>query len=79
MAKAGQSQFAFWPSLNTETRLTDTQFLSDYAAQLSDITRHPIELTTKLGNFHAVVVDEVHRMNMVQKLRKKDVLVPPNI
>jgi len=26
-----------------------------------------------------VVVDEVHRMNMVQNLRKKDVLVPPNI
>jgi hypothetical protein len=26
-----------------------------------------------------IVVDEVHRMNMVQNLRKKDVLVPPNI
>ena len=69
----------FGPSLNPETRVTDTQFLSDYAAQLSNITRHPIELTTELGNFHVVVVDEVHRMNMVQNLRKKDVLVPPNI
>jgi len=69
----------FGPSLNPETRVTDTKFLSDYAAQLSNITRHPIELTTELGNFHVVVVDEVHRMNMVQKLRKKDVLVPPNI
>ena len=69
----------FGPSLNPETRVTDTKFLSDYAAQLSNITRHPIELTTELGNFHVVVVDEVHRMNMVQNLRKKDVLVPPNI
>jgi hypothetical protein len=69
----------FGPSLNSETRVKDTQFLSDYAAQLSNITRHPIELTTELGNFHVVVVDEVHRMNMVQNLRKKDVLVPPNI
>jgi hypothetical protein len=69
----------FGPSLNPETRVTDTKFLSDYAAQLSDITRHPIEITTELGNFHVVVVDEVHRMNMVQNLRKKDVLVPPNI
>ena len=69
----------FGPSLNPETRVTATKFLSDYAAQLSNITRHPIELTTELGNFHVVVVDEVHRMNMVQKLRKKDVLVPPNI
>ena len=69
----------FGPSLSPETRVKDTQFLSDYAAQLSDITRHPIELTTELGNFHVVVVDEVHRMNMVQNLRKKDVLVPPNI
>ena len=69
----------FGPSLSPETRVKDTQFLSDYATQLSDITRHPIELTTELGNFHVVVVDEVHRMNMVQNLRKKDVLVPPNI
>ena len=69
----------FGPSLNPETRVTDTKFLSDYAAKLSNITRHPIELTTELGNFHVVVVDEVHRMNMVQNLRKKDVLVPPNI
>ena len=69
----------FGPSLNPETRVTDTKFLSDYAAQLSNITRHPIELTTELGNCHVVVVDEVHRMNMVQNLRKKDVLVPPNI
>ncbi|MDB3948862.1 DUF2927 domain-containing protein, partial [Paracoccaceae bacterium] len=69
----------FGPSLSPETRVKDTQFLSDYAAQLSDITRHPIELTTELGNFHVVVVDEVHRMNMVQNLRKKDVLVPSNI
>ena len=69
----------FGPSLNPETRVTDTKFLSDYAAQLSNITRHPIELTTELGNFHVVVVDEAHRMNMVQNLRKKDVLVPPNI
>ena len=69
----------FGPSLNPETRVTDTKFLSDYAAQLSNITRHPIELTTEFGNFHVVVVDEVHRMNMVQNLRKKDVLVPPNI
>lgn len=69
----------FGPSLNTETRVTDTQFLSDYAAQLSDITRHTIEPTTELENFHVVIVDEVHGMNMVQKLRKKDVLVPPNI
>ena len=67
------------PSLSPEARVKDTQFLSDYATQLSDITRHPIELTTELGNFHVVVVDEVHRMNMVQNLRKKDVLVPPNI
>ena len=69
----------FGPSLSPEARVKDTQFLSDYATQLSDITRHPIELTTELGNFHVVVVDEVHRMNMVQNLRKKDVLVPPNI
>ena len=69
----------FGPSLSPETRVKDTQFLSDYAAQLSYITRHPIELTTELGNFHVVVVDEVHRMNMVQNLRKKDVLVPSNI
>ena len=69
----------FGPSLSPETRVKDTQFLSDYATQLSDITRHPIELTTELGNFHVVVVNEVHRMNMVQNLRKKDVLVPPNI
>ena len=69
----------FGPSLNPETRVTDTKFLSDYAAQLSNITRHPIELTTELGNFHVVLVDEVHRMNMVQNLRKKDVLVPPTI
>ena len=69
----------FGPSLSPEARVKDTQFLSDYATQLSDITRHPIELTTELGNFHVVVVDEVHRMNMVQNLRKKDVLVQPNI
>ena len=69
----------FGPSLSPESRVKDTQFLSGYAAQLSNITHHPIELTTELGNFHMVVVDVVHRMYMAENLRRKDVLVPSNI
>ena len=67
----------FRPSLSAEIRVKDTQFLSDYAGQPPEITRHPIALTTELGNFHAVVVNEVYRMNNWKTYAGRMCLCPP--
>ncbi len=51
-------------------RRPDTAFVTNYAARLASLTRHPVSRVDSGGNFHILVVNEAERQAIAPRLRQ---------